>query len=229
MSLQEIRDFVRGSLDVDDEELPDLILDVHISDGFDRAIGASRTWNFYAVENTITTTAGVQSYDVAGSALTAGVTTPMASITDVRGDNGSLSPADHRATRAAYRRTSPGSSRPRVWTEFGTSVVLWPTPDTTYTIDIEGYRHPNDWMTNPGNLPDCPSDFHNLLAFHALSQGWAQQSDPEMATYYERLFGTDLQRLKGRYTGQMGSGPYVQNGGLPYGPNPLGPLIYPFA
>lgn len=231
MSLQEIRDFVRGSLDVDAEELSDLILDVHISDGFDRAIGASRTWNFYAVENTITTTPGVQSYNVAGDtgSLTTGITAPLASITDVRGDTWSLTPVDHRATRAAMRKTAPASSRPWGWSEFGQSIVLWPIPDTTYSVDIAGYRHPNDWMTNPANLPDCPSDFHNLLAYHALARGWAQQSDPEMAGYYSQLFQTDLVRLKGRYTGQLGSGPYLQNGGITHmGRGGLGPLIYPF-
>lgn len=227
MTLQEIRDFVRASLDTDEEDLPDSLLDSFISDGWERAIGASRTWNFYAVEYTITTVASQQAYNVSGADADLDVPSRLESITDVRGDTWQLIPLDHARARQMYRRTSPSSSRPTRWSEFGQEVFLWPIPDTAYEVQVTGYRLPTDWIgAGAGSTPDAPAEFSNIVAYAALAQGWAQQSDPEMATFYSQSFQRDVARVKARYATPLSSGPFVLNGPPRQSAYPIDRAIY---
>lgn len=234
LDLQALRNFVLVSLDTDVDEIPNTLLDIYISEGFDRIVQASTTWSFYAVENTLTTSAGVQSYNFGTDDATRNAAFPYAllSITDVRGENNSLRPVAHQPTRAAFRQTSPQSSRPFAFSEFGESIYLWPIPDAAYPISVAGYRLPVDWVAaGAGSEPDCPAEFHEVIAYWALARGFAMQSDPEMATYYSNLFDARVRTLKQRYATPRTAGPFVLNGGIrvdPYTRNGLGPLIYPF-
>ena len=47
MNLQELRDYVRTQLDVDEEELPNPLLDAYFSEGFERTIALEVRWPFY--------------------------------------------------------------------------------------------------------------------------------------------------------------------------------------
>lgn len=232
MTLGGIRSFVRTSLDTDADELPDTLLNVFVEEAFDHAMNSSNQWSFYATVNTISTAAGTQAYDFGSATPHAGIAQPLQSIVDVRGDNFTLANLSHQTVRASMRRTSPSSARPWGWSEHGTSLYLWPIPDSVYTLEIAGYREPLDWMAGgDGAIPDCPSEFHRPIAYYALARGWAQQSDPDMAAFYSSRFDVELSRLKARYATSAGMGPHVLNGGLgidSYTRNGLGPLIYPF-
>lgn len=218
-TLQQMRDYVRLSLDVDEEELGDDLLNQYASDAWERAIGVSRVWKFYGVEYVLSTVAGTQSYNVMSNVTAdrpASIVDPLASITDVRSDVWPLANRGHARQHALYTQTSPASSRPYEWSEFGQSLYLWPTPDTTYSIRITGYRQPRDWLgTAPAAsaTPDAPPEFHNMIQNAMLAASWAQQSDPEMAEFYSRSFAQDLSRVKARYATPMHPGIYVLGGG----------------
>lgn len=232
LSLGEIQDFVRTSLDTDATELPDSVLNVYIREGAYRAAHASNQWQFYGVEYTITTIANDQSYQVTGSNLYPGIDAQLAAIVDVRGPTWQLVPVAHQAIRDTYRQTAVPTGNPTSWSEHGQMIYLWPTPASAAVLTISGYRQMADWQAGgTGAAPDLPEDFHDVLCFHALARGWAQQSDPDMATYYDRMFDDQIKQLKKRFGSGMAQGPMVLNGGTgvdSYSRNGLGPLIYPF-
>lgn len=234
MDLQALRDFTLTSLDTDTEEIPYSILDVWIGEGYDLIIAASDVWSFFGVEYTLTTTVDQQAYNFGGNDTDRDVafSYPLRSIEDVRGDTWSLRPVAHAAVRAAFRTTSPSSARPWGFSEHGDSLYLWPIPDASYSVTISGYRSPIDWVAmGAGSEPDSPDETHEAIAYHALSRGYAQQADPEMAAYYSQLFGAKVANFKKRYATPRSSGPFIRNGGLNvdvYTRNGLGPLVYPF-
>lgn len=234
LDLDAIRSFVLTSLDTDTDEIPFSLLDIYISEGFDRIVEASTQWSFYAQEATLTTVAGQQAYNFGGSDTERDDAFAYAAlnILDVRGATFSCRPLAHAAVRAAMRTTSPSSARPWGFSEFGDSLYLWPIPDSAYTITIAYYRKPIDWVAlGSGSEPDCPDEFHEVIAYHALSRGFAMQADPDMASFYSTLFDQRVKTLKSRYATPRTSGPFIQNGGLnidPYTRNGLGPLIYPW-
>ena len=47
MNLQELRDYIRMQLDMDEEELPNALLDSYLSEGFLRTISQEVRWPFY--------------------------------------------------------------------------------------------------------------------------------------------------------------------------------------
>ena len=234
MDLSTIRAFVRTSLDTDSDELPDSLLDVFIGEGFNNLIEASTKWSFYAVEDTLSSVAGQQEYNIAGvDALRDNAFTyAYRSITDVRGETWSLRPLQHAAIRASMRVDSPATARPWGFSEHGDSIFLWPIPDGVYAFEVSGFRAPIDWVAlGAGSEPDAPVEFHEVVAYHALARGFAQQLDLETASYYSQMFDRRVAQLVKRYTSKRTAGPFVQNGGLrvdPYTRNGLGPLIYPF-
>jgi len=234
MDLSTIQAFVRDSLDTDSTELPDSLLNVYIGEGYDNLIAASEDWSFFHVEDTLTTVANTQSYNIGGADGVRDVAFPYAyrAITDLRGETWSLRPVAHAAIRAQFRTTSPASARPTYWSEHGDLIYLWAIPDSTYPIVVSGYRAAIDWIPlGAGSEPDAPNEFHMVIAYHALARGFAQQLDLETASYYSNLFDRRLRTLVGRYTTPMSNGPHILNGGTRtdvYARNGLGPLIYPF-
>lgn len=234
MDLSTIQAFVRDSLDTDSTELPDSLLNVYIGEGYDKIIDASTQWRFFHVEDTLTTVADTQAYNISGVDADRNSAFPYAYrlITDVRGDTWSLRPVAHAAIRALYRTTSPSSARPTSFSQHGDSIYLWAIPNGAYDFVVSGYRAPIDWIPlGAGSAPDAPDEFHQVIAFHALARGFAQQLDLETASYYAQAFDQRVAALVRRYTVPLVAGPYVQNGGTrvsSYARNGLGPLIYPF-
>ena len=47
MNLQQLRDYIRVQLDMDEEELPNALLDSYLSEGFLRTISMEVRWPFY--------------------------------------------------------------------------------------------------------------------------------------------------------------------------------------
>src|SRR5690348_16327402 len=116
MTLDDMRNFVYDSVDTHANDLPTSVLDRYIIDGAERVESFSDAYSFRQVDYTITTTAGVQSYDVRSDSRVQGVTFPLRSITDARGDNCSLKPDDHRTMRARYAVSSIPQGKPTVLT-----------------------------------------------------------------------------------------------------------------
>lgn len=228
MALADIQTFVRDALDVDTTDLTDSVLNLFIQDGFDKVIGYfDESPTFYQVEYSFQSTPGKQDYTFDTDLPTS--PTPLQSIDDIRGDTWSLRPADHRQIRAVYRQSAPQQTRPTEFSVWGRTLFLWPIPDTAATFFVTGIRQPQDWITAAGT-PDCPPDFHNLIALWALGRGYMQQDDIYTGSFLRDEFYTELANRAGRYLHANDAQPILVNSTRK--PDKwrtervLGPLIY---
>lgn len=231
LSPTEIRQYVYSHLDVEADEVPSSVLDIFMADGYNRIVGYfddSPTW--LHVEYTFTTTAGQQSYDLDSYA---GLTspTPLQTLADVRGPNWQLKPKPHRQMRDQWQQNAQQQGTPYVWSQWGRSLFLWPTPSGAQVMTVTGTRQPTDWLSL-NSAPDMPQEFHRVLADYTLGRTYAQQDDPEMAHLYLDAFLPAVQQLSKRYFDGTKAQPVVVNGGprreLFRTEMALGPLVYPF-
>ena len=230
MTATTIRSFVRTSLDVDAEDIPDSLLDVWMQDAVTRIIshfGESPVW--LQVEYTFTTVPSVQSYNLD---TTEGlkVPQPLQTVDEVRSPLFSLTPRQHRQVRESYRTDSP-SGRPQEFSLWNRDLFLWPKPVAAEAIQVLGIRKPDwNWITTGSGAPDMPEEFHTLIAHWSLARAYAQQDDPEMANFFRGEFASTLVSTATRFINNVTALPMVMNGGRRHEPyrtaRTLGPLIY---
>jgi hypothetical protein len=223
MALAEIRTFVRSVPDIDSEDLDDTTLDVFIQEGFDRIASSERTWDFYQVQYPLSVINGTQTYALASIGAE-----PIADVSAIQATNWLLKPAPHQLALQRYMSSSAiTSGEPRTWSQWGANLYLWPTPNTSPTLQVYGYREPQDWIADgAGAVPDLPTDFHGLVALWALARAYEQQDDIELGERKQALFDTQFANLREKFIGGGPAGPLVLNGGkgqveaysLPFGP-----------
>lgn len=207
MNLQQIRDFVRGHMDIEAEDLPDAVLDVMIREGSKRVERAENRWPFYAKRWTYDTAAGVDEIDF--SLIGSDVDT----IQSVKGPRWNLTYVGLDYADARWPENVLSESEPTHWSADYRTIYLWPTPNQAYTLTLRGYRKPIDWVANgAGAEPDLPNDLHNTVAMWALARAYEQQDDPEMASIFERKFADEINLFRRRINDAPPAQPLVLNG-----------------
>lgn len=58
---------------------------------------------------------------------------------------------------------------PRYWVRFGDELLLWPTPDTAYTLRIRYKTNPTELSSN-GDEPVFPEEWHECIVLWAASK-----------------------------------------------------------
>lgn len=234
MNLTDIRAFVRDHLDVDDEELPNSLLDRFIIDGADRieraSVALGGRWSFRQVTYAFNSASTQQAYSLdTTSGLGGAGIIPLALVEDVRGPTYSLTPSDHRAQRARYSTSAASTGTPRWFSTWGRSLYLWPTPSGAEAFQVSGYRQGNDWVSTNA-APDFPDEFHELIATWALTRSYIQQDDPEMAAFLRDEFAHTLKERAAPYIYGDDQQPFALNRSSStqqITTNPSG-LVYPF-
>jgi len=208
----DIRQYVYDHLDVQADEVPSTVLDIFMQDGYNRIIGEfDDTPSWLHVAYSFTTTAGQAEYDLDSyTGLTS--PTPLQTIADVRGPRWSLQPVQQRQARDGWRQDSPSQGTPFEFSVWGRSLFLWPTPSSAENYTILGTRQPTDWLLT-NSAPDCPEEYHRLIADYTLGRTYAQQDDPEMAQLYLNSFLPTIKQLKLRYVDSVRAQPIVVNRG----------------
>lgn len=181
MNLDEIRIAVRTQLDVDEEELPNALIDLYARDASDHIAALETRWPGYEVMWSVPTVA-----NEATVALPA----------DSREVDSVVLP---NVTRLIYidsryaeeMLTSYGgssASTPKFWSRFGQSLYLWPNPDKVYDLSLRGYRATSDWVAEGASgVPDFDPRLHLSIVWFACSLAYAQQEDEVLeATYMAR-------------------------------------------
>lgn len=229
LSPADIRQYCYDHLDVESDEVPTSVLDLFMQAGYNEIVGYfddSPTW--LHVTYTFETVAAQAEYDLDS---TVGLTDPtsLQTIADVRGPRWQLTPKPHRQMRDEWRQESQSVATPSMWSQFGRSLWLWAAPTSAEEYTITGTRRPKDWLA-VNDVPDCPEEFHRLIADYAVGRLYAQQDDPEMAQLYLNSFKPTLANLAKRYYDGTKAQPVVVNGGkrrdLWRNERALGPLIY---
>jgi hypothetical protein len=207
LDLQAIRDYVRGHMDLDIEDLPDVVLDVFIREGSKRIERAEARWPFYEETFTLTTTVGTSDYDFST------IASNVDEIASIVGPRWTLRQLGRDEGDSDYPLNITSSGEPAYFSVWGSTLRLYPVPDTSYNLVIRGYRTANDWVADgSGAEPDLPSDLHNTVAQWALARAYAQQDDPEMAALFERQFADEIALFRRRFNDAPRMQPIVLNG-----------------
>jgi hypothetical protein len=208
MTLADIRDFVRTHLDVDDDDLPNSLLDSFIREGSVRIERAEKRWPFYAESWTLDTVADTSEYTFASIG-----DGDVDQIQSIRSTNYTLEWLGRDESFRYYPPNTTASGEPRYWSVWGTTLKLHPTPDGVYSLAILGFRKPVDWVAlGAAEEPDLPEDLHNTVATWALARGYSHQDDPEMAAFYMDLHAAELDQIRRRLVDTPAHQPLVLNG-----------------
>lgn len=176
-----MRKYVRDFLDLDDEDLTDSVFDGFILDATTRVIEKDRRWPFLEVVSDFTAIAGVDSYSLAD------VLPEFEDIVKV----GRLDWIDH----SAGDDYGP-SGIVQAYSTWGGRLYLHPTPTAAQQFEVQGYRSVGDWTQGGATAtPPFPAEFHMLLVKWALSCAYAQQDDPELASFHAAQFMEQLNVL----------------------------------
>lgn len=211
LSLQEMRDFIRTHLDLEVEDLPDILIDRWLREGSKRIERAEVRWPYFEKIISYTFTSNPFGY----YPLT-GISSDLDQVAAIRFASGSFPSLQFIGHDAMdeLNMFSPKTGRPRYFTNWAGSLLLYPSVDTSYATFIRGYRSAVNWIANgAGAVPDLPDELHNTVMTWGLSKAYAQQEDPEMASFFERQFSDEVKEMARRLVVMPNQQPLVMNGG----------------
>lgn len=213
MTVLELREYVRDHLDSDALELPDTLLDVYRVEGTDRFQLGSQRWSFFENEFTFSTTASDQTYPLSG--FTVATTSPVGTavlreVMAVEGPQWVLDPLGHEEARSRFA-SSDSTGRPRWWSQYGSTLYLWPVPVGIESMRVRGYRGPVVTSAS-SDYPDLPGEFHVLIGQWMLARAYQQMDDDRMANQFFAAVEGQFSVLRERYESPSRAGVSVMGG-----------------
>jgi hypothetical protein len=229
VNLQELRDYVRAQLDVDDEELSNALLDSYLSEGFLRTISMENRWPFYETRWTLTKVADTPTVPLPPQVDPPGISSLIDKSNGYR-----LMQVGNELAEDSFVGMWSTTANPMYYSIYGTELSLWPTPqeplDREYSM--RGQRLPNNWITQGASAePDCDMRLHQLLAHYAIALAYAAQEDEVLEDVYMKRWQSSYLAAHAAICNPRHHRPLIFNGGLPYTPsyNPVvwGPPVAP--
>lgn len=214
MNLQQLRDEIRVQLDMDEDELPNSLLDSYVQEGFTRTIAMESRWPFYEATWPLASI-GDTFLDIPVEVNTQQIASLIDGVTGIR----LMQIAPELAEDNFVSGATP--TQPCYYTIWGNQITLWPHySGDVRDFTLRGYRYPKDWVNGgAGSEVDADPRLHKLLVHYAISLAYAQQED-------EVLEGTYMQRWQASYLAAHNAicsprhhRPLIMNGGLPYVPS----------
>jgi hypothetical protein len=208
-TLQQIRDYVRSYLDLDDTDLPDNLIDAWATEGSLLIERAEKRWPFYESTWSLNTTSGVAEYEI-----TAALGSDVRELVSCTGPRYELHWISTDEANARWTVAADTSGDPLYWSTWGTTTItLWPTPTDAETFTFRGYRAPSDWVLDgAGGTPDFPADLHHALVAFVLARAYLQQEDEALGHENMRIFEASLSAFQRRMNDLPGNQPMVLNG-----------------
>lgn len=202
MRLQELRDQVRTQTDLDEEDLPDALVDSYLREGFYRTSALERRWPTFEESWTVTATDGV--------ATTPSDLAEFAAVVDPSGRR--LGYVDHNWAEVALANTSTRAFYFSVW---GAALRLWPAATGATELALRGWRKPRiDWLTDPAVECDLDERLHLPISHYAASLAYAQQEDPEMENVYMTRWSQQATEIRDDIMAARVYAPIILNGGV---------------
>lgn len=192
MTFDEIVTFVRTQADADVTDAPDSLLQVHARVAYNDILSRKNSWDHLEVAYTQTCTAGQQEYPFSGFS-----SADMDRIYSVRYASGGLS---HRLTYMTREDAElcfglvNQTGFPTAYTVYNDKLVVFPAPSDAYVLTVRGFRAPATWPSGTGSTPDLPTEFHDAIAWYALSGYYMSQEDAQMAGVYMNEYQQQVER-----------------------------------
>lgn len=218
MDLATLRSQVRTTLDTDEEDLPDVLLDMWLEEGFERIVDFDQRWPFYEATWTYDWVAPRASYAIED------VGADIARISSIIADDDrELVYTGHDTASRQYANANYSTGTPEQWSVYGDRLYLWPTPAGDVSLDLRGYREPTPFSAlTAGAAPDLPTKYHKLLVRWALHMAYERDEDTELSAYNRQHFEDQLRLIQGADRAVPTPQPIVIGGGrrlmVPFGP-----------
>jgi hypothetical protein len=185
MTAADIRAAVRSITDLDTDDLPDLLLNLYIRDGYYRILDTEKRWSFLEYSFEFNTQTGVRVYPI--SEIADEPMGQVSSIVDNRGTGYRLDMIGYDMAERTYIGSYDTNGDPLFYSIWAGAVHLYPKPNNSRVLVARGYREPFDWQTEGGDVDASPS-LHFPLVYYACSRVYQQLEDNVMADMYKRAY-----------------------------------------
>ena len=221
MTLQELRDYIRVQLDMDEEELPNAQLDAYLAEAYMRTISQEARWPFFETRWEVGS--------IAGAPITLPVDCDPVGIDSlVDAVNGyrlmQISPelGEDRFVAGAATATNPS-----YYSIEGSTLALWPrSTETDRNYNLRGHRYGADWVAaGPATPVDADPRLHFLLAHYAIALCYAQQEDEVLEGVYMTRWQASFGAARHAICAPRHHRPLIYAGGLPYIPS-YSPIVW---
>lgn len=204
----DIIDNVRAITEMDAADVSDSVIEIYLRDGYNRIIELERRWRFLECKFTLTTSAGVQEYTP--DDFTADEIREVISIVD--GDHFRLQYVDYDAIEELLFNNPLSTAIPQFYTFWDEKLVLFPIPNSAYSLTVRAYRNPIDWVTDDA-APDGSAAFDMALVYYAISRIYQAQEELNTAASYERMYADSVTLARRDLTRPPSAAPVVFAGG----------------
>ena len=211
MDVNGLRTYVRGHLEVDEEELPNSLLDVDLQDGFERTSSFENRWPRNETVWPASKVLGSQTAVMPPDLLLSSITSVVDQSNGLR-----LSYITHENALNTYfvGPSSVQTGQSLYYSLWERQLYPWPNPGTDVSIDyvITGYRQPV-WSNAASTIPDVDERLHPAIAYYAMSLAYAAQEDEVLEGVYLARWQRDLSGFAKSILEPARHRPLVLNGG----------------
>lgn len=186
VTLTQLRAQTREMSDLDEEDLPDSVVDQYAKEGVQRIYALERRWPFLETDYTLATVVGQRGYLL----TVIGDVREVISVVDTSTSSNRLSLIAYDNAERVWLGTQDTAGRPLFYSVWGKKIHFWPKPDAIRTITIRAYRNPTyTWLNAPFNTAiDIDEWFHSILPYFVLSRVYMRQEDPELSSMNMQQF-----------------------------------------
>lgn len=227
MQLSSMRDYIRNVVDIDTTDITNDTMDTFIREGYDAVVYSEKHWPFYATNTTFTTVASQKDYTLAeiGANIEVeldGVTLApdLRELNHLMTDRHVIQFLGRDSADIVYPLNSISTGDPWYWSQWGSTVRLYPTPSAGTVIYVRGTRNAIEYGgTTPiyrsaianTDTPDMPDPFDNVLSLYGIFRAYQQQEDMAVGQQYYASFVAELDNLRARYIDMPAPQPIILN------------------
>lgn len=218
-----LREYIRTQLDMDEEELPNALLDVYLTEAYDRTMSLEPRWPFFETRWAVAYVPSDAQIHLPDDCDPAGIMALIDLDTGVR-----MIQVSNEIAEDKFVNGQTGSSAPATFSIYGRHIVLWPTPgDAERQYHLRGYRLPHAWVPDgAGAEPDCDPRLHQLLAHYAIALCYAQQEDEVLEGVYMNRWQSSFVSIHSTICRPRHHRPLVFNVGVPTAGRTVNPVIW---
>jgi hypothetical protein len=205
-----LRTYVRNHLEVDDEELPDVLLNPYLQDAFERTVALDNRWPRNEATWGLVKVLGNYVIDLPPDMLAPSIISVTAHATNRRLTYITQENAEDLFTQNEVVAIGD----PVYWSTWGRQMTLWPSPgpDVSFDVGVRGYRQPL-WDEAASTIPDIDPRLHPALAYYAMALTYAAQEDEILEGVYMARWDRDAKAFMGAIMDPPRHRPLVLNGG----------------
>lgn len=213
ITLTTLRSQVREMMDLDEQDLPDTVIDQFAREGFQRIYALERRWPYLQETYTFNTVANQREYTIS----TIGDIREIISVIEnsTSGSRLTLIPYDN--AEEIWLGNTDVPSRPYFYSFWNQKLQLWAKPDVVYSMVVRAYRNPvYTWLTNVDETIDLDEWFHSILPYFVLARSYQRQEDAQLSAMHMNSFEQGVSLARRDLMKASSAQPVVMSAGRQY-------------